>query len=721
MLTAQVINLFREKKIIEAEMLIRQKLSEDPYNPELISLMGEVQYHMGDQEEAKKIFLQALRLKPGFAGAHYGLSLVYYDALDYFEALGQAQFACNLQPQVTRYLAQLGLCQIAMKNYSAARDTLRKTVLLDPENVPALNNFGIALQVMGSTKDAHYYFRRALDLDPEYVQAIRNLDLIDKLPQLNVQFDNEAGALDARVTYEVSATTASVDAEISELEEVFAEHPNDLDSAVTLIDLHLKALQLESARDVLKIALANNPDDVRIVVSNARVAHGLGNLIRAKEAYQKVLERSPDHVDALLGLSQVLRDMGKTYDAIGPVSRAAELAPSAHILLQLAYAQSNGCLYDEALETCDRVECLEPGFAPFLISSRAVSHEYLGQFDQALYWVERAQEYAVTLAGFDVFKGLIYLRQENYVKGWDGYRRRALADAANRRMLPYPAWNGEDLHGKTVLVLAEQGLGDQIMFASCLPDLIAVQPKQILLEANSRVEKTLARSFPQIQVIPSGQRNFDWLPPEIEPDYYLHIADLPWFFRRSIADFPDRDHYLLADPERIVYWRQRLGDMRPTVGFSWRGGVQKTRQVVRSLALEQLQPLLSESRVQFVNLQYGDVAEELRKFTDEHGLEILNFPEAIADLDEFAALICALDLVISVCNTTVHYSGALGKSCWVMAPHVPEWRYGLASERMRWYPSVRMFRQPKTGDWESALSCIHSEFLAWLEKRRGSA
>jgi hypothetical protein len=109
------------------------------------------------------------------------------------------------------------------------------------------------------------------------------------------------------------------------------------------------------------------------------------------------------------------------------------------------------------------------------------------------------------------------------------------------------------------------------------------------------------------------------------------------------------------------------------------------------------------------------VSAELEAFAHPRGLSILHFPEAIRDLDEFAALIGALDLVITVCNTTVHYTGALGRECWVMAPHIPEWRYGLTSPGMRWYPSVKMFRQQNPGDWQGVLGELESAIATWLK------
>ncbi|HNA28942.1 MAG TPA: tetratricopeptide repeat protein [Thiobacillaceae bacterium] len=717
-LTDRVFRLLREKHPDEARNLLTAAINIEDPDPELLSLLGETEYHLKHPEGAEQLFMHALRLRPGLPNAHYGLSLVYYSSNRYFDALAQAQYACNLSPKTSRYLAQLGLCQIATKSYGPARDVLRNAVLLDPDNVPALNNFAIALHALGDEDEALCHIRRALFLNPEYEPARNNLAIFLGNRAYSAHFDAEAGIVESRLDgIALHESNLDLDSDITMLEAEFSRHPTDPTLSCQLIEAYLRALRTKDAMDVLRIALAHHPDQSSLLLLKARIAQQMDQLPLARDIYSRVLEQDPAQVTALLGMGQVLRDLDKVNDALEFVERAAALSDKPETLIQLAFAYSNACRYPEALATCDRVEALQPAMAPFLVSSRAVSHAYLGHFGEAMIWIEKAQLHEATSAGFQVFRGMLQLQNDRFSEGWEGYRHRALLEPRHQRLLPYPAWRGEDLVGKTVLVLAEQGLGDQVMFASCLPDLLAMHPGQVLLEANERVEKTLARSFPQIRVFSSKQRNFDWMPAGLEPDYYLPIADLPYHFRRSVDAFPDHQGYLTADPERVAYWRSRLGTDRPAIGFTWRGGLQKTRQAIRSLELDQLVPVLAEPRVRFVNLQYGNVTNDLDSFSRTHGLEIESFPEAIENLDDFAALVKALDLVITVCNTTVHYTGALGKPCWVLTPHVPEWRYGVTAPRMHWYPSTRMFRQPSPGDWTPVISEVHAALAYWLDQR----
>lgn len=718
---SRVLRLLSEKNPEEAKTVLLPYLERNS-KPEQLALMGEVEYHLKNHSAAERLFLDALTLKPGLAGAHYGLSLHYYDEGRYDDALAQALFSRNCAPGESRILAQLGLCCIALHDYGQARHVLRQAVLLDQDNVPALNNLGIALFATHERKEALYYFQRAYALQPEYGPVRENLRNLFGIENFLSHYNGECNIIQSQIE-DNDATTDSYSKEheviiTNKLEEAFEATPEDEDTAIKLIKHYLRTLQLEAANDVLLIAHAHIADSAALETQSGRIALMLGKHKKAQTKFETALSLSPEYVPALLGLGQALRNMDLHEDAIEPIEKAVTLQENTTTLLQLAFSQVNACQYEQALRTCARVEELKPELAPFMLSSRAVCHSYLGNFDKAISYIEEAQRFEPLNPSFTIFRGMINLQHERYTEGWDGYRLRALGEAKHMRLLPYPLWQGESLDGKTILILAEQGLGDQVMFSSCLSDLLSLGPRQVVLEAHERVEKTLARSFPHIRVFPSGQRNFDWLPKGITPDYYAFLADLPRHFRRNIEDFPIHSGYLLADSARVAFWKSRLDQLNSKIkiGISWQGGLQQTRRTIRSLHLEQMDALLSNRRVQFINLQYGDVQQEIDAYNNFSKNNIVFWPEAIENLDEFAALISALDLVITVCNTTVHYTGGLGRPCWVMAPFIPEWRYGLSTTKMRWYPSVNMFRQECAGDWENVLYAVSKSLEALVNE-----
>lgn len=706
---AFVLRLLREKQFDQARVALAPALKESNPEPELLSLMGEVEFHLNDLTAAENLFLSALKQQPGLASAHHGLSLVYYANNRLDDALAQSYFARNCAPSEPRILAQLGLCLVSRNTFGPARDVLRQAVLADPENVPALNNLGIACHALMDYGDALYFFRRALAINPKYVPAHENLRSLFGIDSFDTEYDSNTNALRSELHLsEHNIEVGNNEPSLADLEDQYDQDPDNTHVALQLVHRYTKELQLEPARDVLNLSLARHPKDLSLLQQAGQLAKSLGQLNKARSNYELALEIDPSNVKTLLGLVDALRSLDLHEDALQYAETAVSTTENANTLIQLAFSQVNACRYQDALASCQRVEDLQPEYAPFLTTTRAMCHAYIGNFDEALKYIDIAETYEKGNLSFAIFRGMINLLLENYAEGWDSYRFRKFSETKQMRLLPYRIWEGEHLEGKTVLVLAEQGLGDQVMFASCLPDLLALKPKKILLESHQRVFKTLERSFPQIEAFSSTQSDFDWIPNDLTPDFYIQIADLPRYFRRCSKDFPLHNGYLIADPSRVAFWKDRLTALGPQmkVGITWRGGLQQTRRAIRSLSLEQLAPIFDVPDVVFVNLQYGQVSDEIKIFSRSHGVNIIDWPEAIADLDEFAALITALDLVITVCNTTVHYTGALSKSCWVMAPFIPEWRYGLRGSSMRWYPSVRMFRQDKSCTWDAVLDDV---------------
>ncbi len=199
-------------------------------------------------------------------------------------------------------------------------------------------------------------------------------------------------------------------------------------------------------------------------------------------------------------------------------------------------------------------------------------------------------------------------------------------------------------------------------------------------------------------------------------DFHVTAGSVPRQFRRSADAFPRHNGYLRPDPGRVQYWRQRLAELGPgpKVGISWRGGMPSTSRGLRSIDLPVWAPLLRSPSIHFVSLQYGDTASELDRLLCDDGIPVHSWREPIDDLDETAALVCALDLVVSVCTAVIHLSGALGRPVWILVPSSAEWRYGAAGEAMPWYPSARLFRQRTAGQWEPVLHDVERALRGWV-------
>ncbi len=382
-------------------------------------------------------------------------------------------------------------------------------------------------------------------------------------------------------------------------------------------------------------------------------------------------------------------------------SLAAQPDPDVHRACGIALREL-GDLGDAhaAFEAAHRLRPHQPRFGADL----AFSFQCLGDTARAL------ETYAQTLAAHpedaNTHAGyaLSLLGAGEFARGWDEYEwRLQLPDATRGAAAPFPQWGGEPLAGKTLLVRSEQGIGDEVMFASCLPDLLAAGA-QLVLECSVRLVGLFARSFPGARVIARNRSQ----PPDwsaLGPiDLQCAAGSLPRWLRRSAADFPGTP-YLRADPARVAAWRARLADGAPglRVGLTWTGGLPGTLRAARSLPLEALEPLLRLPGARFVALELGDCAAAVAAARQRTGARIDVWPGVAADPDEAAALVSALDALVSVPTTMAHLAGALGRPLWVLVPGVGTWRYLWQGERMPWYGSMRLLRRATGSDTRSVV------------------
>jgi hypothetical protein len=279
--------------------------------------------------------------------------------------------------------------------------------------------------------------------------------------------------------------------------------------------------------------------------------------------------------------------------------------------------------------------------------------------------------------------------------GWDDYEARLRLPelGAGRGVHGVARWDGGDLAGKTIVVDAEQGYGDMFQALRFVKPL-ADRGARVLLRAHPAIA-TLARSVPGVAEVVA----FDAVPPA---DAWIPIMSLPRVLGVDpLGDGPDPP-YLFADAARVEAIRARLArdPARLHVGLSWTGNPQMANNRRRSVPLAALAPLLGREDVAWYSLQRGDGEDQIAGVPSAQRLRL---PDERNDFDGKAALIGALDLVVSVCTSTAHLAGALGRPLWVLLTHVPDWRWGVLLPTTRWYPQARLFRQPRLGDWDSVV------------------
>lgn len=473
-----------------------------------------------------------------------------------------------------------------------------------------------------------------------------------------------------------------------------------------------------AAESHLRQVLRIDPAHAEALTQLGVLAAQQKRLHEAESHLRRAVCQAPQASNPLFHLANLLADADRLDEAIACYLQLLEIAPrSVAGWFNLGRTLQDAGRFEEATECYTTALLLEPRFSDARLN-RGISLRCLGRLDESQRCFTELLQHNPEDAQAHLQRGLTALSAGNWADGWEEYEWRWRAEAEPRQ-LPLPLWNGEKSPQQKVLVLSEQGIGDEVMFASCLPDLLE-RVGQCVVECESRLVPLFARSFPRAKVVAA---EIDPASPSFPPcDSYLPIGSLPRFFRRSEDAFPRQQSFLQADEAAVSRWRTRFDEELGAgwrIGISWRGGRKPEIRRSRSTPLSQWRPVFGIPGVQFVNLQYGETADEREQLAGETGVLIHDWPEGnpLLDLDSFAARLKALDLVISVDNSTVHLAGALGVPTWVLLPFAADFRWQHRRKTTPWYPSVRLFRQPSPGDWASVLR----EVAALLEKKHAGA
>lgn len=482
-----------------------------------------------------------------------------------------------------------------------------------------------------------------------------------------------------------------------------------------------KLLRHADAADCFVLAASFDPGLAEAHFSLATLDLQRGDADQARHSFEKALQARPGYADAHVGLGKLASDGGDLDAAYEHFLQAVQADPRhARAYSNLGYVLHKAYYrLDDALNALDTALVLDPQLAE-AHCNRGMVLDYVGRCEEAIAECDRALAISPGFAQPQVNRALALLKMGDFARGWPAYEARRKLHPGLKRPFPYPEWDGSPLSGRTVLVYAEQGLGDEIMFASCLPDIISIAD-HCVIECHRKLETLFARSFPGTTVIGAdqGAADLSWLERAPPIDCRIASGSLPLYFRASVDDFPRHVGYIRPDPRRVSYWRERVTALGTglKIGLSWRGGTRDSGHIHRSLPLVELLPLLGVPETHFVSLQYTDCAAEIAALRERHGAVVHRWQEAIDDYDETAALISALDLIISVQTAAVHLSGGLNKPVWAMVPAAPEWRYQRSGETLPWYPSLRMYRQDTLGQWQSVIERVGAE-LRRIDKRQ---
>ena len=469
-----------------------------------------------------------------------------------------------------------------------------------------------------------------------------------------------------------------------------------------------------------------------------------GRLDLAENAFRSFLQCHPDHLEALHLLGTLQREQSKHPEAISTFEKVVALAPrnaEAHFDLANAYAAGGNC--PAALVRYRQVLELDPnmpgvhnnlGNAYTILgdleravdsyrealrlnpqSAKALNNlgyalRAMGRADEAIRCYEQALSLAPDYGDARFNLSLALLGMGDFARGWPGYECRFEPSSTTvvRRRFDHPTWQGEPLRGRTLLVWGEQGIGDEIQFASLVPDLIE-RGAHCVIECSPKLAALFGSSFPEADVVARSD------PPHARTlagiDSQAAMGSLGRWLRPSLDSFPDRAGFLVPAPERVEFWRQRLAALGTgkKVGFCWRSTNLSQERALYCAELSRWGPILAVAGVHFVCLQYDECQRELDDARASFGVSLHYFREVdmFNDLAETAALMQALDLVVSAPTAVSVLAAACGVPTWVLTYGVDWQTHG--TDRQPWYPVMRRFVRQPDQDWSSVVQRVAIE------------
>ena len=705
-------------RLEEAVASYRRALALKPDYPVAYNNLGTALKEQRKLDEAADCFRRALQLKPDDLMACSNLANALREQGQLAEAAACYRRALELKPDYPEGYADLGAVLRDLGRVDEAVACSRRALELKPDLVAAWSNLGIALRDQGSLDEAVACQRRALELKPDFAASHVNLGII---------LAEQGRFAEAMACYRRAV----------EIKPDSAEAQNNLGSVL------IRLGQPEEAAACCRRALQQKPDYAEALSNLGAAFQDLGKKDESLACYHRAVELEPGNSDAHNNLGVAFKNLGKLDEAIACYQRALELKPdnaSAHNNLGIAFLEQRkldeavacqrralelkpdnadthnnlGAAFKEQGKLDEAVACyrraleLKPDYAD-AHSNLGAAFQEQGKLDEALACYARALELKPDNPGTHNNRALLRLLLGDFQEGWPESESRWDIKGFRRRPFYQPLWDGRPLEGKTILLHSEQGLGDTIQFVRYAP-LVKQAGARVLLECQKPLVRLLAGCRGVDELLGRG----DDLPPF---DFHAPLLSLPGILHTSLETIPADVPYLFADPPLVEHWRGELESIAGfKVGIVWRGSPVFRNDRARSFPLSCFEPLAGLPDVRLISLQKGAGVEQLQDLAGR--FPVTELGSRLDDFTDTAAAMANLDLVIACDTAVAHLAGAMRLPVWVAIPFIPDWRWMLDRDDSPWYPSVRLFRQKKPGDWASVFDQMKTAIALDLQERK---
>jgi tetratricopeptide (TPR) repeat protein len=577
----------------------------------------------------------------------------------------------------------------------------------------------VAHHQAGRLQAAEQIYRQILAVEPDQADAWHLLGVVAAhtgRPAMAVEHIRRAIALsgDQAVFH---ANLGNVLLDQGKLDEALACYGRALALNPNLAEVHHQRGLALAAQGKLDAAIACYRRAVEIRPGDAESHYTLGAALQKQEqvdaataCYRRALQLKPDYPEAHNNLGAVLKEQGKLDEAAACCRRAVELKPDfAEAYNNLGVVLNDQEKLDEAVACCRRAVELKPDDSEAL-NNLGNGLKDQGRLDEAVACYRRALELRPNYAGAHANLGLAWLLTGDWQRGWPEYEWRWRTKQLQPRPFAQPLWDGSSPAGKTILLYAEQGLGDTLQFVRYAP-LVKSLGAMVIVECQRPLRPLLASCAGVDRLVAHG----DELPAF---DTHAPLLSLPGILRTALDSVPAAVPYLAAMPALVEAWGEKLRDLRGfKVGINWQGRPGAGSWRARNVPLRQFAALAAMEGVRLVSLQKGPGRGELAEVREhfpvfDPGEDV---DQAAGAFMDSAAIMMHLDLVITSDTAVPHLAGALGVPVWVALPFAPDWRWMLDRPDSPWYPTMRLFRQRERGDWQGVFAEIEAALRRQLE------
>lgn len=595
---------------------------------------------------------------------------------------------------------------------------LDELLQLDPKHFDALHLKGLIASRSRRPEFAVELIRRAIGQNASVAAAHRHLgNALRDLGRFEEALNSYTSAIECRRSFKEAYVNRAMallvlrrpDQALADLDRAIELGADDalvhLYRGSALIDLK----RPEEAAGSCERAISRQPNLPDAHVNRATALYLLGFYQEAAASCERAIHLQGNHVGAHAYRGAALHALRRLDEALASLDTAIALDSQnafAHNLRAL-------CLLDlqrpqQALDSCTRAIALRADLAD-AHNTRGLALADSLRFEEALASFDQAIALQPQLSEPYFNKGIRYLQIGDFERGWELYDRRPMMDRALSRVGASRPWDGqEEIAGKTVFTYAEQGLGDTMQFCR-YATLLRARGARVVLAVQDGLRSLLRDLGSDIVVVGMSESPGDY-------DFHCPLLSLPRAFGTRLDGIPATVPYLWPEPARVSKWRERLGGHGRLIGIRWQGSTGRA-DAGRSFPVRHFEAIARIPRIRLVSLQKGSGSEQLLNLPASWPIEDLGADFEPGDTDAFldvAAVMECLDLVITSDTSIAHLAGALGRPTWVALKQVPDWRWLLDREDSPWYPTMRLFRQSRPGDWAGVFDRMYGELLGSL-------